>query len=567
MSKNKLKIETHISTRIDELNKLKANKTSNLKDKKFFKNLLKAKLEDRKRIKCISFSTNKKEVNNLILYKLKKNEEAAEFELNEANFLRTLRDYNQLKHEIYLKEQKEKNVITKEAALNEKIIKKDINYTFLKETLYQFMRFKKSHNNYNTNLLKNKDAIKRANKIAKSNFINKTMKNVTQKFHSIGVKIDVGLSKNDEILNEKEYEELMERISKSRMKHLKSFQAINTDPDISTSLQNNSKSKKSQNYSNQNNPFLPFFKEEYKGMTREQGNKKNYKLFLKTDFKNKEKQEEIKNYNYDIDNICKTDININKDSIKHKRRQSESLKSISRNSNPMIYKNENKRAKSSKYKTHISKNPIKLKNSMKNNSIKTNIFDIKEIEIEKENNDNISSSFDVSRLKNVKETKKSNESSLLINDLINLERLKQNKIMKEKRNPAYWNDNIKRVHTAKNRNLKVINKPIYVSKISDFVNEFNRIKYISNKSKKRMKERHFTTMENIDKISKTKEDLLMFLLKIKFFRCTFPTKKEKKISKKELFIKRFKNYLNIIDNPYSLATRELKAELKKYDGQ
>ena len=74
--------------------------------------------------------------------------------------------------------------------------------------------------------------------------------------------------------------------------------------------------------------------------------------------------------------------------------------------------------------------------------------------------------------------------------------------MKEKRNPAYWNDNIKRVHTAKNRNLKVINKPIYVSKISDFVNEFNRIKYISNKSKKRMKERHFTTMENIDKILK-----------------------------------------------------------------
>ena len=33
------------------------------------------------------------------------------------------------------------------------------------------------------------------------------------------------------------------------------------------------------------------------------------------------------------------------------------------------------------------------------------------------------------------------------------------------------------------------------------------------------------------------------------------------------YIKRFKNYLNIIDNPYSLATRELKAELKKYDGQ
>ena len=74
------------------------------------------------------------------------------------------------------------------------------------------------------------------------------------------------------------------------------------------------------------------------------------------------------------------------------------------------------------YKINILKNPIKLKNSMKNNSIKTNIFDNKGIEIEKENNDSISSNFDANRLKNVKENKKSNERSLLINDLINLER-------------------------------------------------------------------------------------------------------------------------------------------------
>ena len=36
-----------------------------------------------------------------------------------------------------------KKLITREAMLNEKIVKRDINYTFLKETLYQFMRFKK----------------------------------------------------------------------------------------------------------------------------------------------------------------------------------------------------------------------------------------------------------------------------------------------------------------------------------------------------------------------------------------------------------------------------------------
>ena len=43
-----------------QLNKLKANKTPNLNDIKFLKNLFKAKLEYRKRIKGISFSTNKK---------------------------------------------------------------------------------------------------------------------------------------------------------------------------------------------------------------------------------------------------------------------------------------------------------------------------------------------------------------------------------------------------------------------------------------------------------------------------------------------------------------------------
>ena len=59
-----------------------------------------------------------------------------------------------------------------------------------------------------------------------------------------------------------------------RLKHLKSFQAINTDPDISTSL-HNSKSKRPQNYSNQNNPFLSFFKEVYKEIKKEQGNKNN----------------------------------------------------------------------------------------------------------------------------------------------------------------------------------------------------------------------------------------------------------------------------------------------------
>lgn len=77
-----------------------------------------------------------------------------------------------------------------------------------------------------------------------------------------------------------------------------------------------------------------------------------------------------------------------------------------------------------------------------------------------------------------------------------------------------------------------------------------------------MQEKHFTTMDNIEKISKAKEDLLMFILKMKYFHCAFPQKKTKTISKKELFTRKLKNYLEIIDNPYSLATRQLKTEMK-----
>ena len=144
--------------------------------------------------------------------------------------------------------------------------------------------------------------------------------------------------------------------------------------------------------------------------------------------------------------------------------------------------------------------------------------------------------------------------------------MKKNNFIKKKRNPAYWNNNIKRLDTTGSKNHKVINKPLYVAKISDFIKEYQRIKSVSKSAKKRMREKHLTTLESIDKISQTKEDLLMFILKMKFFHCKFPPKKVKAISKRELFVRKLKNYLNIIDKPYSLASRELKAELKKHEG-
>ena len=77
--------------------------------------------------------------------------------------------------------------------------------------------------------------------------------------------------------------------------------------------------------------------------------------------------------------------------------------------------------------------------------------------------------------------------------------------MRERHNQKYWNKT-KRIKTAISRNPKVTNKPLYVSKISDFIKEYKRIKSVSKTSKKKIQEKHFTTLENIEKISQTKED-------------------------------------------------------------
>ena len=573
MNKIKLNIEIHPTSKEIGLNYSKANTTSNLKNLKLFKNLYKAKLEDRHRIKGISFSKGKKEFNHFSLYRLKKNSEAATFEINEANYIRSLRDYNNLKHEIYLKEQKEKKLITNEALLNEKIIKKDINYTFLKETLYQFMRFKKNHINYNTNLLKNKDEIKRANKIAKSNFINKTMKSVTRKFHQITGKINMGKIHNEEMLNEKEYDDLIEQISKSRLKHLKSFQALPNDINSYSNSKSNKdiatyepfRSRKTQEYTYKNKKFISYFQNNEQEDKNESQDEKELLFNLLNSYKKNYEKNGDKSINNNYPPICQTETNTTKN-IKRKR-FSESGKYLNINFKSNSSKKENNRAKSTKYKTYLLANPIELKENYKRNKIKSNIFNIRENEKENDNNSISSNTIKESLLNknkndNNKDIEKLNESSLIIKDIINLERIKKNNIMRERHNQKYWNKT-KRIKTAISRNQKVINKPLYVSKISDFIKEYKRIKSVSKTSKKKMQEKHFTTLENIEKISQTKEDLLMFILKMKYFHCAFPQKKSKTISKKELFMRKLRNYLDIIDNPYSLATRQLKTEMQK----
>lgn len=98
---------------------------------------------------------------------------------------------------------------------------------------------------------------------------------------------------------------------------------------------------------------------------------------------------------------------------------------------------------------------------------------------------------------------------------------------------------------------KIKNKPLYTSKIEDLLNEYNRIKKQNKLAKNKFRKTHYLTYNEIDKIMKVKEDLLLFQLKQKFLKKQFPKPFIKKQNKKELFIKKFKNDLDFIDKKNS----------------
>ena len=107
-----------------------------------------------------------------------------------------------------------------------------------------------------------------------------------------------------------------------------------------------------------------------------------------------------------------------------------------------------------------------------------------------------------------------------LKELRSLEKIRKNNLeIIKRKNPLYWSDKYKRLNTAGHRTSsnKVINKPLYITKIGDLVKEYNRIKSETKNSSIRLKEKHMITNDEIEKIVKIKEDLLMFNLKIIIF--------------------------------------------------
>lgn len=220
MNSVKLLIESHKKTNNNTISYF-VDKIKYVKDSTHLHKILKEKLKDRHRVKGAFFSApkiNKKKEKN----EMKKNKENSFdlLDIDEANYLLTMKNYEKLKHELHLKEKRDKALRLKENR-NFELFKKEINYTTLKETIYQFLRFRKNSYLYKANILKNKNELKQASKISKKNMINQTLKNVILHFNKVKGKVDLGKKPIEETENEYAYKKLVEQIAKSRLKYMK----------------------------------------------------------------------------------------------------------------------------------------------------------------------------------------------------------------------------------------------------------------------------------------------------------------------------------------------------------
>ena len=101
----------------------------------------------------------------------------------------------------------------------------------------------------------------------------------------------------------------------------------------------------------------------------------------------------------------------------------------------------------------------------------------------------------------------------------------------------------------------MIHKPLYTTNINDLIKEYDRIKKNIKKLKKNYEEKHFSTYKEIDHLLKIKEEMLMFLLKQKFFSSKFKPKPNKINQSKKEFINKMKDYVEILeDKPKDIYT-------------
>ena len=531
-----------------------------------FKKIYKEKMKDRHKINGIKFDYSKREVKK---YLLSSNNEKSQEKLkkeHEENFL--FQNYNKLKHQIFVREQKEKDISKIES--NNKY-SSNFNYTNLVKFMEKFLSLKndKSKDNpFNYNLKKGKLVIENMNRNIKRNRIHASLKKIVLHFTKVKSKLETRINEDRKsYLSEEKAEKIKNRIQTQRQRlSSRNYARSNNNTNtilIESRLDNNkrknssliliiNKKKKPQidisnfnessiNKSNINNNLkLSYFRSSNNININLRKNQKSSSMHFYSKVINSEDQKTKKENNSKY-------ILINIEKFKKKNSYERSKESIIENDNKN-FKNK-KLALNSSGLTHFSnitlntkKTNYGYKSSVEPSEMLTDDYNTIGSNLMKKYKNNYA------KKNNLKKSSSNRPQSCIIPK--NKTRYNFNESHINNKNFIRSSSSVKRKSY-----LKVIHKPLYTTNINDLIKEYNRIKKNIKKLKKNYEEKHFSTYKEIDHLLKIKEEMLMFLLKQKFFSSKFKPKPNKFNRSKKEFINKMKDYVEILeDKPKDLYT-------------
>ena len=507
-------------------------------DFEFYKDLYKKRIKERKRIKGLFFSYSKDHKKNIeASLKFIDNKGSNKYIITEKNINDLMINYKKLKRNIFARDKKEKEI----KHINERLKNvNDLTYTKLNDIFTQYMRNKYRRSSICTSLNKNNFDIDYT--IPNSN--KNTLHTVSSHYNKVKCKIDSGqFNNNAQYVKENAINHIIKLIKKSNKKR-------GIKPNTVKLNVNNNNYK--ENINKKNNEFREFVYYSPKSTPYKNSKKGSFLLSLS----NKSNHNFELNKNNKIDNI----EDIKQNNINEKKRK-----------NFVSYTCKNlKFTNLDKLNTNEIKLHLMTSSEKKSSNSKINLNDIQNLKRlssfknDSETQKKLFSLFDIITTNNT------NTSSDLRSYSINFTKtynspIKQKSISKNQNQP-HCEEKSKNVFNLKKRvnsqkrvhrgsflviPNKVRYQPIYTANIKDFVDKYNRIKKENNMTELKCKENYFFSYEDISKIMKVREDLMMHLLKEKYFISQFPKPANGKLNQKEVFIKRFKESFDIFDNPYS----------------
>ena len=536
--------------------------SNNSNQKNLFKKL-KERLKDRHKINGIKFNYAKKEEKKYFVEPRKKEKDQKKIK-NEYNEFILLKNYNKLKHQIFVREQKEKEKIKKEQEII-KEFKTEFNYTNILKILQQFINIDSKSSPFNYDIKSGKMAIERADRNIKINRRNEILKRIILHFMKIKSKL---FNKDEQKRKIYLSQKTVDGIKKKIFIHKKKLQSRNnslvfknTKMDFKNSSNNNNLIFiKSNNCRKSKSSFFQSDSSRNIVNMNKINSSNNLKLSSsssscierKSSINNQNSEQDLTNNSINYNSKVKDEFNIKEETSNKKRK---------RNSYYINESKENKIINNVKKMYNIKKEKKNLVSfASELLSDKTSNAQLKKNNEEQIKEDSNLLIEDNSQINPYKDLIK-NSCRLMYKNLNSKNKLSRPKscinIQSKKKTEFNWinsDKNRKKNNSCINRKsyLKVKNLPLYTTKIGDLIKEYHRIKKNSKKLKINYKEKHFSTYEEIDNIIKTKEDMLMFLLKQKYFNCKFPQKIVKAPNPKLLFLDKIKEDIDLIEERPSI---------------